>query len=319
MNIELSFGEWLRQSRKIRGLTLSGIADAAGASNQSNLSKLERGQLVPELATLEKLAPYYGSPWLSDVQNVRFLKAVAWRKTSRPAYRPDTPEEVALFEQVRLALPQASDAVSAWIKIPEEAQNIAQIYAVEFPGVPGLGQRSLHEMHPFWVWIWFQHAQNLGWAERQILDDIRPGVDTNDPGQVDALSRLEQHWLYAQHLLHLWADLDAVNAVAAMVCSGLSRRARPWYEYPSITSGPIPDLSAYVVPSAKPQAVPSVSVELPDAWAKTIPLLVERSVNTPALQTVVELLLEYPPASLPSLAEFLARARSFDEKKTALI
>jgi transcriptional regulator with XRE-family HTH domain len=71
-------GRRLRYLRGQIGVTQQAIAESIGWSDHSYLSKLERGELLPRLTTLVKLANYFGvdvSTLLSDKSTLEQGKA----------------------------------------------------------------------------------------------------------------------------------------------------------------------------------------------------------------------------------------------------
>ena len=89
--IDLAVGRSLNRLRRERGLTLSGLSEAAGVS-QGMLSKIENGQVSPSLVTLSALAAALGVPVMAllaendATADVHFVKAghgLASRRVAR--------------------------------------------------------------------------------------------------------------------------------------------------------------------------------------------------------------------------------------------
>lgn len=338
MASQLTLGAWLRESRQIRGLTLTGLATAAHASNQSNLSKCERGTVIPEPTTMAKLAPYYGSPWFTDAQNVLFVKATAWILAGRPAYRPESPEEITMASYVEFALQHAALVTTDWPEEPENAQRVVRGYATRFPNVPGLAQVPWPETRPFWVWLWLQHSLNVSTGRRRLEEHVKPTVDWNDHDARSAFHAMEYHFNQEQRLLQGWERWDVVRAAAASVLGTLGPTASPWYDYPILDDpDALPDISEYISADRVPlnleeaperwsgyaglvrllqaegvlQQDPAADgTQNYDAWVHTFAALVQQNRHSPALRKVVETLLEYPPEAIAALADLLTHIRA---------
>ena len=54
-----NYGEILKEHRQSRGITLTEIESKTGISNQ-NLSRWERGEVIPSIFFCEQLADFYG-------------------------------------------------------------------------------------------------------------------------------------------------------------------------------------------------------------------------------------------------------------------
>ncbi len=333
-----TLGAWLRESRQIRGLTLTGIARDAGASNQSNLSKAERGAFVPEAATMDKLAPFYGSPWLSDAQNILVVRAIVWVVSGRPGYRPTSQEELTTTANVKFALNQAEAVVSAWPEAPEDAQRVVHGYSVRFPHVPGLVEVPWPEARPFWVWIWLQQALYVSAAHRRLNEQIRPTVNWDDDEARTVFHALEHHLNSEKQLLQHWDRWAVVRSAASEVLSTLTgTRAHPWFEYPALDDPELPDISEYVAvdsllldpeddgddahwnnfgslvrvlraEGALTRDDAADATQELDSWARLLAAVIRQSRHAPALREVIEQLVgyPYPPAYRPEAIDALA-------------
>lgn len=334
---ELTLGAWLRESRQIRDLTLSGIARDAAASNQSNLSKAERNAFVPEPGTMDNLAPYYGSPWLENNRNVLFMRALVWVLTGRPGYRPATDTTLTMTSHVEFALKQADAVVSAWPEAPEDALRVIRGYAVRFPGVPGLVQVPWPETRPFWVWVWLQHGFHVSAGRFRLEHSVKPSVDWDNDEERHGFQIMEHHFRSQQVLLQNWHRWDIARACAASVLECLGDPAHPWYNYPTFKDPDgFPDLSEYMsnivlvtdseddentgddfgalvrllqAEGALDRDDLADGIQNYDALARLFAAFVRQSRQAPALRRIIEQILEMPTDSLPALADFLDYVR----------
>ncbi len=313
-----TLGEWLRQSRQIRGLTLTGIAEAAGASNQSNLSKAERGLIIPEPETMERLAPYYGSPWLSDEENMLMMQAVCWVLTSRIGFHPVTDQEFEAVADLQKALTASQRIVT---EIPIDPALRLRMTAIQFRDVPGLAGMDWASTRPFWLWVWWQHMKGIKLGRERLdrsKDDVQEFRFTRmrqDFSRVVARQRTVENYLQG------WPDEIAVNKTLQLVSDALREPTSAWYEFPRLDPEDYQgeeyedDASEFddeeLIDDATESALPATTDPLSSRQSERIDLVVERfrekAMADPLLLDAVDQLLECQPNIVAALRDFLLK------------
>ncbi len=309
-----ALGEWLRQSRQIRGLTLTGIAESAGASNQSNLSKAERGLIIPEAETMERLAPFYGSPWLSDQDNILMMQAVCWVFTARIGFHPTTDAE---FNAVRAAERAIAAAQSVVSEVPYDPATRLRISSLQFQGVPGLARMEWAATGPFWMWVWWEHAQNIKFG-RERLADVEEDVDFDNEKMAQAFERLRRKQNTEESYMQRWPDEMAINYTLAAVADTLRDPDTAWYAYPRLDIADYwpaaeqetgDDTDVEESGQAKAQEEEQRSTRLAIEKAERIDRVIDRLRTTmnanPDLLDVVDQLLRSQPTVIAGLRAFL--------------
>lgn len=293
-------GDWLRRSRQIRGLTLSGIAEEAGASNQSNLSKLERGLIVPEPATMAKLAPYYGSPWLGDEENVQFIHAMVWALSSRIGYHPATDAELSTAVKAEFMLTAARAVVES---APRDSDNILRATATAFRGVAGLARMTWDETHPFWAWIWMQHALHIKECRRRItIIERNAGDEFENATAFEKAHTLESRLNYKEALLKNWGRWGVVAQAVESVRSVLSDPGKAWYQYSEAEEENLADDSRN-----DESPLDSLEFGMQSEWDTMVDQLSQRGETEPALRELIRFILRYPATTIEVLSDAVNR------------
>ena len=309
----VALGTWLRQSRQIRGLTLTGIADAAEASNQSNLSKTERGAIIPGLKTIREIAPYYGSPWCDAAENAVFIHALVWIFSARVGFHPTTDGEVMAVSRVKSALAAADAVVNA---APDDAHAILHTAATTLSGVPGLAQMPWTDTRPFWVWIWMQQLRHVELARQRLVEDIEPEIDQENEEMALAFEAMRARLAHEENLLRRWNQWGFVWTAAESVRNALVDPKVAWYQFPRL------DISDFVYADhekspldrepAHPVDENPAESAIQSAWRNTVEELTWRGMENPELVRLIRTLLDYPSQTLDVLIRFLSHVTPVD-------
>ncbi len=129
-------GKFLKDVRIIRALSLEQTVAMAKAGNQSNLSKMEHGKIVPRPETMEGVSRVYGCPWWSSRHQQQWIRALVWVNTGVPAFRVES----ATADTMREILQDGQKIVDAYSGLPENDPAIIALRSLseKLDGVAGL-------------------------------------------------------------------------------------------------------------------------------------------------------------------------------------
>ena len=118
-----NYGEILKEHRLDRGLTLKAIEQGTGINN-GNISRWERGEVLPNIDFCVKLASFYGITidellGISDEQGARVAAPMGDGSTTRTARNDQERELLELFRELSPYLQGlALDTVRNWAGKP---------------------------------------------------------------------------------------------------------------------------------------------------------------------------------------------------------
>ena len=146
---DLTFGDYLRSIRTIKGLTIRRAARTARLE-PSHVSKIERNASLPQPPTLLKLATVYGCPWWNDAENLVWLEMVisALNETTILASSEDirkTRHLLSTAQNISDALDALDSTYSIWKNFYEWTRMPQEL--------PGMQSAHAIETTPWWAWV----------------------------------------------------------------------------------------------------------------------------------------------------------------------
>jgi hypothetical protein len=156
---------------------------ASGGANQSNLSKAERGTIIPSFDTFESIESFYDAPpglrdpaWESSRPSL--LRALTWALTARRMFRVDA----VATDRAKAAWTAGMTIAEAVATADESLQTAVRRTGDLWPKtLPGCRTIALADTVPLWVWLLYYDAS---WAV-----DGQPSQPT--PTASELLERLE--------------------------------------------------------------------------------------------------------------------------------
>jgi len=174
---------FLRQSRLIQGRTLEQIAMASGGANQSNLSKSERGAIIPSFDTFEAIESFYDAPpalldpaW--EPSQPSLLRALTWALTARRMFRVDAVATDRATAAWAAGTTLAQAMATADESLQADVRRVGDLWPKTLPGCRTI---ALADTVPLWAWLLYYDAT---WAV-----DGQPSQPT--PTATELLERLE--------------------------------------------------------------------------------------------------------------------------------
>lgn len=156
---------------------------ASGGANQSNLSKSERGTIIPSFDTFEAIESFYDAPpglrdpaWESSHPSL--LRALTWALTARRMFRVDA----TATDRAKAARTAGMTIAEAVATADESTQTAVRRVGDLWPKtLPGCRTIALADTVPLWAWLLYYDAT---WAA-----DGQPSQPV--PTAAELLERLE--------------------------------------------------------------------------------------------------------------------------------